>query len=178
MSKLKKIVFISILLFVLLCIFLVIYTNKSYVGTHVIGSVHAEVMVCSVALLVFVGWVQLMRNQDRKEQKLLVLFLYVFMLGLSIVFMLTRPNYRYADGLTKIKEEFPTVSSFDVEDLDRKERTVPVSNAEEETAKVNGRFYYYVLSQSDEEVYFMMDPYAGDIVELHEQYWGDSGLES
>lgn len=124
-----------------------------------------------LVLLQVIGWYRLMfKNNNVKRLKLRIVIFGLITIFIPVLIMIDVPKYSYQDGKTMIEKSIEIEGTYEFIENSRGKNTIPVINNPKGIFIAN-RDYYYRLSDGINNIYFIVNPIDGRVMQLDNAYW-------
>jgi hypothetical protein len=130
--------------------------------------VHQSYSFISLWAVITFLWYRLINKGIAEKFKVMyVLLLGALSIALPIVLFITKPVYTYNQGIDKVFDYRDIYSSYELVNDEIDVYTVPV---QQEKFLISDLYYYYYISDGSNNIYLMVDPFSGEVLELEDAW--------
>lgn len=155
-------------LLILILIFIVTIAELTFIyrlNVDYKGVYEAFVFVPFILLQSFIWYQVLLKNNTSKYYMLKIVCMVLITIFIPVSILTTVPEYTYQEGKTIIESSNNFDSSYYFSENYKGVNTIPVSDNPKGLLVAN-RAYYYALSNGTNDMFFIVSPVDGSLVQL------------
>lgn len=165
----KRLILWGIILISLLEFYALFRLNRRYHGVHS-GSYFTTMIIMQIVI-----WYLFLFKERRSSRRNRVALLFILLVTIStpILMLTTQPSYSYEEGKEIIMNSSEIETNYNIVAVPEGRSTVPVMENPSNSMNIfiNNRVYHYQLSDGTEEMFLLVHPFTGEIVELEESFF-------
>lgn len=165
----KRLMLWGIILISLIELYALSRLNSLYQGVHSV-SYFTTVIIMQIFIWYFFLFKE---RRSSRRNRIALLFILLVTISTPILMLITQPSYSYEEGKEIIMNSSEIETGYNLVAVPEGRKTVPVMENPSNSTNIfiNNRVYHYQLSDGTEEIFLLVHPFTGEIIELQESFF-------